>query len=64
VFDPSGDRTQGGYIETVGYGCPASMDGGIIHKEDKVQPEAGRISEDIDFDLSVVHKRVRTPNLT
>ncbi|CAM9149637.1 unnamed protein product, partial [Ectocarpus sp. 13 AM-2016] len=49
---------KGSYVETVGYGCPASTDGGIVHKHDSVQPEAGKISEDIDFDLSMVHKRI------
>lgn len=32
-----------------------------MHKHDSVQPEGGKIAEDIDFDLSVVHKRVGTP---
>ena len=58
-FSSSDDRVRkGGYVETVGYGCPSSTDGGIVHKHDSVQPEAGKIAEDIDFDLSTVHKRV------
>lgn len=58
-FSSSDDRARkGGYVETVGYGCPSSTDGGIVHKHDSVQPEAGKIAEDIDFDLSTVHKRV------
>lgn len=42
----------------MGYGCPSSTDGGIVHRHDSVQPEAGKIAEDVDFDLSVVHRRV------
>ncbi|CBJ32836.1 conserved unknown protein [Ectocarpus siliculosus] len=49
---------KGSYVETVGCGCPASTDGGIVHKHDSVQPEAGKIWEDMDFDLSMVHKRI------
>eukprot|EP00903_Cladosiphon_okamuranus_P013127 g12243.t1 len=49
---------KGSYVETVGYGCPSSTDGGIVHRHDSVQPEAGKIAEDIDFDLAVVHKRI------
>lgn len=47
----------------MGYGYPSSTDGGIVHKHDSVQPEAGKVAEDIDFDLAVVHKRVSEPHL-
>lgn len=49
---------KGKYLEAVGYCCPVSTDRGITHKNDSVQPEGGKIAEDIEFDLSLVHKRV------
>ena len=49
---------QGSYFETIGYGCPISTDRGVVHEHDSVQPEAGKISEDMDFDLTLLHKRV------
>lgn len=50
---------KGNYLGAVGYGNPVSTDGGVVHMHDSVQPEAGKITEDMAFDLSLVHKRVR-----
>lgn len=51
--------TKGNYFEAVGFGCPVSADRGIVHQGDSVQPKAGIITEEIEFNLDLVHKRVR-----
>lgn len=52
--------TKGNYFEAVGFGCPMSTDRGITHMGDSVQPEAGTLTEEIEFDIALVHKRVRS----
>lgn len=54
---------KGNYLGAVGYGNPVSTDGGVAHIHDSVQPEAGKITEDMAFDLSLVHKRVRSESI-
>lgn len=52
--------TRGNYFEAVGFGCPVSTDQGITHMGDSLRPEAGSLTEEIEFDISLVHKRVRS----
>lgn len=51
--------TKGNYFESVGSGCPLSSDKAVAHKGDSVQPEGGMITEEVEFDLTLLHKRVR-----
>lgn len=60
--------TRGNYFEAVGFGSPMSVDRGVTHMGDSVQPEAGvnggdlTLTEDIEFDLALVHQRVSSPS--